>query len=292
MPKLTKRIVDTADPQEREYFIWDSDIPGLGLRILPRGRKSYVVQYRAGRRSRRITLGPNTVLTCTQARNRAIEIIAAARNGEDPAAARDAQRTAVTVRELAERFDAEHIAIRLKPSTVREYRRNLRRFILPALGRLLVTEVTRADVAKFHHDLRHIPYQANRCLEVISKMFNLAEMWGLRSDGTNPRKHIRKYPEETVRRLRGLELACKKAAYEPGNPHNGNKRRRIVRGPGSLPVTPNIGAYIWAGSTALPVCADRIAASANTSAASPSLPSGIVASMPFTILAKAAISAA
>jgi len=62
MPKLTKRIVDTAEPRAREYFIWDSDIPGLGLRILPSGRKSYVVQYRAGRRSRRMTLGPSTVL--------------------------------------------------------------------------------------------------------------------------------------------------------------------------------------------------------------------------------------
>jgi integrase len=78
---------------------------------------------------------------------------------------------------------------------------NLQRFILPALGQLTVTGVTRADVAKFHHDLRHIPYQANRCLEVISKMFSLSEMWGLRPDGTNPRKHIRKYPEEKRERF-------------------------------------------------------------------------------------------
>ena len=63
------------------------------------------------------------------------------------------------------------------------------------------TGITRADVAKFHHDLRHIPYQANRCLEVVSKMFSLAEMWGLRPDGTNPRKHIRKYPEEKRERF-------------------------------------------------------------------------------------------
>jgi integrase len=76
---------------------------------------------------------------------------------------------------------------------------------LPALGRLRVTEVTRADVAKFHHDLRHIPYQANRCLEVVSKMFNLAELWGFRPDGSNPRKHIRKYPE--VKRERFLSAA-------------------------------------------------------------------------------------
>ncbi|MCC6007216.1 MAG: integrase arm-type DNA-binding domain-containing protein, partial [Rhodobacteraceae bacterium] len=201
MPKLTKRIVDAAESQPAEYFVWDSDIPGFGLRVLPSGRKGYVVQYRAGRRSRRISLGPSTVLTCEQARSRAIAIVAAARNGEDPAAERDAGRKAITVKELAERFDMEHIAVRLKASTATEYRRNLRRFILPALGQLTVTSITRADVAKFHHDMRHIPYQANRCLEVVSKMFSLAEMWGLRPDGTNPRKHIRKYPEEKRERF-------------------------------------------------------------------------------------------
>ena len=95
----------------------------------------------------------------------------------------------------------EHISVRLKPSTAKEYRRNLSRFILPALGRLTVTGVTRADVARFHYDLRHIPYQANRCLEVISKMFNLAELWGLRPDGSNPRRHIKKYPENKRERF-------------------------------------------------------------------------------------------
>ena len=50
-----------------------------------------------------------------------------------------------------------------------------------------------------------MPYDANRCLEIISKMFNLAEMWGLRPDGTNPRKHIRKYPE--AKRERFLSAA-------------------------------------------------------------------------------------
>jgi len=201
MPKLTKRILDAAETQAAEYFVWDNDIPGFGLRVLPSGRKGYVVQYRAGRRSRRISLGPSTVLTCEQARTRAITIVAAARNGQDPAAERDAGRKAITIKELAERFDKEHIAIRVKASTGKEYRRNLQRFILPALGQLTVMGITRADVAKFHHDLRHIPYQANRCLEVISKMFSLSEMWGLRPDGTNPRKHIRKYPEEKRERF-------------------------------------------------------------------------------------------
>ena len=207
MPKLTKRTVDAAEVRSSDYFVWDDELPGFGLRVLPSGRKGYVVQYRAGRRSRRISLGPSTVLACEQARNQAMTIIAAARNGEDPAAKRDTDREAITVTELDDRFDKEHIALRVKASTGKEYRRNLKRFILPALGRLRVNEVTRADVAKFHHDLRHIPYQANRCLEIISKMFSLAEMWGLRPDGSNPRKRIRKYHEEKRERfLSGAEL--------------------------------------------------------------------------------------
>ena len=201
MPKLTKRTIDATEPQMMEFFIWDESIPGFGVRVMPSGRKSFVVQYRAGRRPRRMSLGPSTVLTCDQARTRAITIIAAVKNGEDPAADRAAKRNAATVSDLAEHFDKEHIAVRLKASTAKEYRGNLRRFILPALGRLAVPEITRADVAKFHHDLRHIPYQANRCLEVVSKMFVLAEMWGLRPDGSNPRKHIRKYPEEKRERF-------------------------------------------------------------------------------------------
>jgi integrase len=196
MPKLTKRFVDAAEPRQGDYFMWDDDIAGFGLRVLPSGRKGYIVQYRVGRRSRRISLGSTTVVTCDQARTGAIKVISAARNGEDLAEKRDADRQAITVRELADRFDKEHVAVRVKDSTAKGYRRLLDRTILPALGRLRVTEVTRADVAKLHHDQRHIPYEANRCLEVISKMFSLAEMWWLRPDGSNPRKHIRKYTEE------------------------------------------------------------------------------------------------
>ena len=201
MPRLTKRVIEAAEIQAAEHFIWDDSLPGFGVRVLPSGRKGYIVQYRAGRRSRRMSLGPSTVLTCEQARTRAITIIAAARGGDDPAARRDTDRRTATVKELADRFDKEHVSLRIKESTAKGYRRLLQLTILPALGRHRVTEVTRADIAKLHHDLRHIPYEANRCLEVISKMFSLAEMWGLRPDGSNPRKHIKKYAEEKRERF-------------------------------------------------------------------------------------------
>ena len=66
MPKLTKRDVEAAEPKDADYFIWDGDLPGFGVRIFPSGRKRYVVQYRAGRRPRRINIGPTTALPCEQ----------------------------------------------------------------------------------------------------------------------------------------------------------------------------------------------------------------------------------
>jgi integrase len=201
MPKLTKRAVDAAPARDVDYFIWDDELPGFGVRIFPSGRKRYVVQYRAGRRPRRINIAPTSALPCEQARTRAMGIIAAVKAGEDPAAKRDADREAITVKELSERFEREHISIRLKSNTAASYRRLLERDILPAIGKHRVIDVTRADISKLHHSLRNIPYEANRCLEVVSKMFSLAEVWGFRPDGSNPRKQIKKYREEKRERF-------------------------------------------------------------------------------------------
>jgi hypothetical protein len=49
MPNLTKRTVDAAEIQSSEYFLWDDERPGFGLRALASGRKGYLVQHRAAR---------------------------------------------------------------------------------------------------------------------------------------------------------------------------------------------------------------------------------------------------
>jgi integrase len=209
MPKITKRLVEAAEVREKDYIICDNELRGFAVRVLPSGKRYYLVQYRIGTRYRRMSIGQHGVLTAETARRTAFNLLAAVKDGKDPAGDRKEGRTALTVAELAQRFDKEHIAVRLKRGTAQEYRRNLRRFILPAIGRLKVADVSKADVARLHHELRHIPYQANRNLEVVSKMFNLAELWGLRRDGSNPRRHIRKYSEEKRERyLSPAELAA------------------------------------------------------------------------------------
>ena len=205
MGKLTKRFIEAALPKDKAYILWDGDIPGFGVRVMPSGRKSFVLQYRIGRRSRTMSLGYTMVITPDKARGMAITHLAAIEDNRDPLADRDDHREALTVRELALRFDAEHIAVHLKPLTAAEYRRSLSKAILPFFGRCLIAEVTREEIARFRHKCRHTPYFANRCLAILSKMFNLAELWGLRPDGSNPCRHIRKYKES--RRERFLSAA-------------------------------------------------------------------------------------
>ena len=196
MPKINKRVVEAAKARDNAYDINDSDLRGFGVRVLPSGTRSFFVRYRFANNRRRITLGYHGALTPEQARAQAIKILARVSEGEDPAASKQLDRQAITVADLAERFDEEHIAVRLKPSTAKEYRRNLRLFIVPAFGSHKVADVTHADVARLHHEYRDTPYKSNRNLEIVSKMFNLAELWGLRPDGSNPCRHVKKYKEE------------------------------------------------------------------------------------------------
>jgi integrase len=84
---------------------------------------------------------------------------------------------------------------RCKPSTQGEYRREINQFINPAIGSFKIVDVERKDIADLHHKFRDKPYQANRTLGVLSKMFNLSEIWCMRPDGSNPRRHVPKYRE-------------------------------------------------------------------------------------------------
>lgn len=207
MPKLTKRSVEKLAVRETDYIAFDSEVNGFGVRVLPSGKRSYMVQYRGGGRTRRIAIGQHGTVTVDAARNRAKELLGSVAAGQNPAEVIALHRGAATMASVGERFLREHVAVRCKPSTANEYRRALERFIYPVLGNHKVVDVVRADVAKLHHNKRHIPYQANRTLGVLSKLFTLCEVWGLRPDGSNPCRHVPKYREmKRERFLNPLEL--------------------------------------------------------------------------------------
>ncbi len=110
--------------------------------------------------------------------------------------------------ELAERYLREHAATKKKASSAAMDQRMLKKHVLPVLGPMRVADVTHPDLANFHHSLRTHPYLANRVVALLSKMFNLAERWGLRPPATNPVRGIERYREKRRQRfLAGDELA-------------------------------------------------------------------------------------
>lgn len=201
MPKLTKRSVEALEPQKRDYFVWDTEIKGFGVRVMPSGERSYQVQYRKGGRTRRASIGRHGNITAEIARAKAKEMMGDLAKGENPVEGIAQHRRAPTVAALCDRFLDSYVKERCKASTAGEYRRAVDLFITPAIGAFKVVDVERKDIADLHLKYRDKPYQANRTLGVLSKMFNLAEVWGLRPDGSNPCRHVPKYREQKRERF-------------------------------------------------------------------------------------------
>ncbi|MBK8158730.1 MAG: tyrosine-type recombinase/integrase [Rhodospirillaceae bacterium] len=194
--KLTKRVVDALQPSERDQVVLDTDIKGFGVKVTPKGKKSYFLFYRTSAHiQRRPTIGEHGSITTEQARIIAREWKAEIAKGCDPSLDRKYHRQAPTMKELCQRFLTEHSVTRNKHGTYYNYDRLIERFVLPKLGQRKVIDISRDDITRLHTRLAETPYQANRLLGLISKLMNMAEKWGYRNDGSNPCRHVEKFPE-------------------------------------------------------------------------------------------------
>lgn len=200
--KLTKSIVAGAQPGEIDIELRDTLVPGFICKVTPTGRKVFMLQYRtnSGKR-RKPSLGLFGELTVEQARALAQDWLAEVRRGNDPSGQKARERQAPTVKELCKRFMEDHSIPHNKPLTQVKNQYHIDKYLLPALGTLKVHEVDRADILALMKSLEKTPTQANRILACVRKMFNLAELWGYRPDGTNPCRHVTKFPEKGKTRL-------------------------------------------------------------------------------------------
>ncbi len=194
--RLTKRIVERLKADGKDAIFWDADLAGFGVRVHTTGRKLYIVQSRGPAGLKRVTLGRVGTETVDARRREAAAVIDRIKRGEDPKPAREP-----TVADLAERFLKNHAEVRCKPNTARNYRKALRNHVLPTLGKTPVGDVAPDDVAALHHGLRDTPYVANLAVWVLSKMFVLAESWGMLPPGRNPCRHVRYYREKSRERF-------------------------------------------------------------------------------------------
>ncbi|WP_290691200.1 MULTISPECIES: tyrosine-type recombinase/integrase [unclassified Haematobacter] len=161
MAKLTKRIVDAADVREKDYFIWDDELPGFGLRVFASGKRSYLIQYRAAGRTRRFTIGLHGIWTAETARQEAKVQLGRVAKGENPSEERQLDHQAITVKELCALYVADLNAGLIlgkggrpkKPSTIVTDAGRIERHIIPLIGTRRVKDLVKADINKVLKDI-------------------------------------------------------------------------------------------------------------------------------------------
>jgi integrase len=196
--KLTKRAIDAATYQgagNGRFVLWDSEPPGFGLRVFPSGKKSFVLSYRIGGRKRLLTIGSYGALTLDQARTQArAELAKVEIGGADPLEQRQKAARGETVADLCSAYMERHGNAK---KSARDDQRKIDRYILPAWRTRKAAAIRRADVAALHAKIgKTAPYEANRTLALLSKMFELARRWGfVPEEQANPARGIDRFRE-------------------------------------------------------------------------------------------------
>lgn len=153
--KITKKVVDFAQPQPATYLIRDAEVKGFVLVVTPAGAKSYAVDYRAGSgrgaAKRRLTIGKHgSPWTPDMARAEAKRLLAEVATGRDPAKAREEERRARTFGDLIDVYLAEGVSHK-KPSTLKSDRGRIEHHLRPLLGKLRMDHVDRAEIERMRN---------------------------------------------------------------------------------------------------------------------------------------------
>ena len=190
MPRiaLTAARVAALKPRKTTCDIRDAKLRGFGVRVSPSGRKQFFVQCQhRGERVWKI-VGDAANMGIDEARASAVETLAAIRRGEEAP-----HRPDETVFEAVARIVFERHERLWKPGTLAVNRCYLRNQLLPHFAGRQIAEIDRQEVRSWFASLRATPVAADRSMPVLSVIMREAETMGLRPEGSNPCRGIRRY---------------------------------------------------------------------------------------------------
>ena len=225
--KLTDARIRDLKPAAAEYFVWDIEVPGFGVRVRPTGAKSYVLKYRVhggrGGAQRRSSIGKPSAVGVDKARKIARAHLVAVAEGKDPFGERRERRNAATMAELFDRVMEEHSTVENRPRTQEKNRLLIKKHLGPAFGERRVPEVTEGEIRALKAKMVGKPIAFNRSLSLLKMCLRFAVQWKLRTD--NPASGIKPYPETPRERMldgdevRRLARALDAVEAEGGRPH-------------------------------------------------------------------------
>ncbi len=176
--KFTDVSIRALKPGQKRYVEWADGIPGFGVRVTPRGTKSWIYMYYRPEGYRMMTLGKYPAMTLAQARKAFGEAQTKVEVQGDPAGEKLNQiaedRAAMTVGQLA----TEYMERWAKPRK-RSWKNDeqvLKKDVLPRWRKRKAKDIKRRDVIKLLDDIVHrsAPAQANHTLSILRRMFNFA----------------------------------------------------------------------------------------------------------------------
>jgi len=183
---LTEARIRALRPRKAAWDIRDGKLKGFGVRVLPSGRKRFFIhcQHR-GERVWKI-VGDAGSMEIAEARSRARETLVSVRRGEDARLPDD-----TLFETVAEAAFARHERV-WKPGTLYVNRRYLRNQVLPRFAGRSIAEIDSREVSSWFASLHATPVTADRSMPVLSVIMREAERMGLRPEGSNPCRGIRR----------------------------------------------------------------------------------------------------
>ena len=232
---MTERLTDTLvrkalPPARGQSLLWDAEVKGFALRVTPGGAKSFLLDYRAEGRQRRITIGSYPDWSVQAARQAAKDLKREVDRGRDPMGQRHARRAEPTLQDLWERYRHEHLP-RKAPRSQADELSMWEKIILPRLGKLKLSAIEHETIDSLHKDITDIrgtPVRANRTIEALRKAFNLGIRWNWCEQ--NPASGVRRNPEDKRSRyLNKSEIAAlARALNEHSEPISANAIKLLM----------------------------------------------------------------
>lgn len=156
---LTKRVIEQQIRETVsagvERWIWDARAIGLGVRIKPTERATFVLRYRNSEgRLRKYAIGAFGPFTVESARAQAFQLIAAIKGVEkaDPAASRRTSHSGTTVSELCEQY-LTNSQNTIRQSTLAMDRSRIEVHVKPLLGARKVAGIKPTDIEQLINNI-------------------------------------------------------------------------------------------------------------------------------------------
>ncbi|MCP3397792.1 MULTISPECIES: site-specific integrase [unclassified Bradyrhizobium] len=201
--KLGRRSVSSLPAVSKPTIFYDSDLKGFGIKAMPTGAQSWIVEYRPGEggrgvQKRRMVIGTPSTLSPEKAREAAERLLAEVKLGGDPAAERAKARRADTVNDILDAYIREHATPHLKASSTDLLKIYFDKHIRPAIGHKKSTTIAKGDVANLHRAIgKTLPVTANRAIVALKAAYNHAiEHGSIPETIKNPAAGIKMFDEQ------------------------------------------------------------------------------------------------